>query len=276
MLKVGVVIPTYKRALELDQCIKSLKKNTLNNFTIVVVNDCSDEEVSRVLHVNHPECIEITSTTDLWWTKSINVGLRYLVDNKFDAAILLNDDVTVESGFIDSMMAFFLEHQDNILISKIVDQDNRVWSIGGDVSWPFYGERHISPECQENSISWSPGMGTLIPLKVVNQIGYLDEKAMPQYLSDTDFGLRATRNGWVILLNKSSVVRNNTLSTGGILGEKKLTFKDFRFILFNLRSPDYIKARFIFIFRHAPVGLKTISFITRQLKLVIYFVKRCR
>jgi GT2 family glycosyltransferase len=220
----------------------------------------------------------ITSNQDLWWTKSVNLGLKYLKSEGYNAAILLNDDVTVSDGFIDSMINMHIIKQDTIVISKIIDLDGKPWSMGGYVSWPFYGERHyISHQTSgslKSEISWAPGMGTLIPLSVVEQIGYLNEREMPQYLSDADYGLRATKNGWKFFLNDECYIRNDTSSTGGVDGRQKIGLKELYFMLFNLRSPDYLRARFRFIYKHAPLGLRTISFVIRYTKLFIYFIKR--
>ena len=276
--RIGIIIPTYRRASALNKCIQSVISGSELKCTIVVVNDGSDTKVSDLLCLNYPDCIELTSNEDLWWTKSVNIGLEYLLKNGFSAAILLNDDVTVIPGFVDRMLRSHRQYPKSIVISKVVDQDGMVWSQGGYASWPFHGERHFLshplPSNLRREITWSPGMGTLIPLAVVEKVGFLEERFMPQYLSDADFGLRATRSGCKMDLNQECVVRNDTRTTGGVSEKSRLNFSDLHFILFNVRSPDYLKARFVFIYRHAPFGLRTISFVIRLAKIFIYFIKR--
>lgn len=273
-IKIGVIIPTYRRSYELNKCISSLGRGASNEYTIIVINDGSDEGVSNLLRLSYPNIVEISSTYDLWWTKAINLGLKYLVNHKFEAAIILNDDVEVEREFLENMISWHRLNPADIIVSKIVDQVGNLWAMGGYASWPFAGERHIKSMFSNEKITWSPGMGTLIPLRIVNCIGYLDEKNMPQYLSDVDFGLRATNANIKIIANDSSVVRNNTLTTGGISAKNNLGLKDLKFILFDLRSSDYFKARSVFIFRHAPFGLRTISLVYRLSSILIYFIKR--
>lgn len=277
--KVGVIIPTFKRGNELICCIDSLRNGSNAAFDIVVINDGGCINVSSLLKDKHPQCIEIKSSSDLWWTKSINVGLEYLIENSYDVAILLNDDVTVSKDYIDNIVNTYIENKSNIIISKIIGKDGNIWSLGGVTDWPFNGpihvadERYISVQARRR-ITWSPGMGTLIPIAALSDVGLFDADSFPQYLSDTDFGLRASSKGWNIILNEKCVITNNIDSTGGISHRNPLRWKDLYFIFFDLRSADYLPARTKFTYRHAPRGLRTVSYGVRFLKVLAYFIKR--
>ena len=248
-------------------------------FDIVVINDGGCEDVSALLREKCPECIEIKSKSELWWTRSVNVGFEYLIEKSYEVAILLNDDVIVSCGYIDNIINTYIENKNNIIISKIIDKAGAIWSIGGYTDWPFNGPMHITdkshmPVKARKRITWSPGMGTLIPIAVLSDTGLFDAKSFPQYLSDTDFGLRASAKGWRIILNEKCVVTNNTDTTGGILHRNTLSWKDLYFIFFNLRSADYLPARTKFTYRHAPFGLRTVSCCVRFFKVLAYFLKR--
>lgn len=277
--KVGVVIPTFRRGKELIRCIQTLTGQSQAKFDIVVINDGGDEDVTALLRENCPWCIEITSSFDLWWTKSINFGLEYLLKNDYSAAIILNDDVTLSPAFVEKMIERYQKEEDStLLISKVLDNDGNVWSLGGFVSWPLHGPMHLLVEASSinsaRKITWSPGMGTLIPMKAIREIGFLDDQAFPQYFSDTDFGLRAINKGWKIVLNQECAVYNNISSTGGVSGVRRLKLHDLHFMLFDLRSADNLRARTTFTYRHAPFGLRTISLVIRLSKVLAFFVKR--
>ncbi len=277
--KIGVVIPTYKRAKELIDCIASLCKGSSREFDIVVINDGGCESISTLLKEKFPKCIEIKSADDLWWTRSINKGLDYLITNSYDAAILLNDDVTVSEGYIDRIVNSYILNKNTIIISKIIDREGNVWAMGGRTQWPFEGPVHLLDNktkiAKYSVATWSPGMGTLIPIEALLDVGLLDSDSFPQYLSDTDFGLRASGKGWAFRINNDCVITNNTDSTGGLGQKAKVKLSDIFFLFFNLRSPDYLPARLKFTYRHAPFGLRSISFFIRIVKVLGFFVKRC-
>jgi GT2 family glycosyltransferase len=276
--KIGVVIPTYKRPDPLIQCIQSLRVRCTTDFDIIVINDGGDPDTTSKLRQLQPNCIELVSPRDLWWTKAVNEGLSFLMGREYSAAILLNDDVTVSPGFVDTIARAHQQEPGSIIVSKIVDEQGRIWAMGGYVSWPFIGERHITSIAGRRKgshlIRWSPGMGTLIPLHAVARIGLLDDRNLPQYLSDADFGLRATRAGLRMILNEQCVVHNNTRTTGGLDAKRSPRLSDLQFVLFDRRSADYLKARATFIYRHAPFGLRTISFAIRLAKVAVYLVQR--
>lgn len=276
--RIGIIIPTYRRGEALIKCVQSVRTGSVLAFDVVVINDGGDPAVTDMLRQHCPNVIEITSSCDLWWTKSVNLGLEYLLARGYSAAILLNDDVTVAPGFVGSMAMTHRRNPEAIIISRIIDQHDKIWALGGYTSWPFQGEMHLrtapTPSGSPHKITWSPGMGTLIPLLVAESVGLLDERAMPQYLSDADFGLRATRSGWKIILNQGCVVRNDTRTTGGDSGKRRLHLRDLYFVFFDRRSADYLRARITFIYRHAPFGLRTISLFIRIAKVLLYFLKR--
>lgn len=276
--KIGVVIPTYKRANELRKCIKSVREGAIKDFDIIVINDSCCKKVSKIITENPTNCVEIKSLNDLWWTKSINLGLKYLIEKSYDVAILLNDDVTVSDQFIDNIVDFYVANQNHIVVSKIVDENGNVWAIGGTTNWPFKGPIHNlnSMHVKKNNkkITWSPGMGTLIPIKALLEIGLFDEEAFPQYLSDADFGLRATRKGWNIIVDETSIIMNDTKSTGGMGQKDKMVLRDIYLIFFSMSSADYLPARLKFTFRHAPFGLRLISAISRMVKIFGFIFKR--
>jgi GT2 family glycosyltransferase len=276
--KIGVVIPTYKRANELIDCITSLYKESRKDFDVVVINDGGCENVSSLLRDKFPKCIEIKSADDLWWTKSVNKGLEYLIEKSCDAVILLNDDVTVSEGYIDKIIDNYILSKNTIIISRIVDRNGNVWAMGGRTKWPCHGPTHILENYSTSNrcgvVTWSPGMGTLIPIEALLDVGLLDSVSFPQYLSDTDFGLRASAKGWVFRINNECVIVNNTDSTGGLALKTKVKLSDLFFIFFNLRSSDYLPARLRFTYRHAPFGLRTIAVIIRIVKVCGFFLRR--
>lgn len=277
-IKLGVVIPTHSRPHSLLKCIESLRASAKADYELIIVNDGGDPITSTLLRTAGTNCVELISKSDLWWTASINLGLRYLLERGYNAAVLMNDDVTVDCGFLDTLEMAHRQFPDSVIVSKILDENGAVWALGGDVSWPFRGERHItamtSSESSGQRVLWSPGMGTLIPTQILTTIGLLDERNFPQYLSDADYGLRVTNAGYRILVSDNSIIRNNTQTTGGVSSKTRMKLEDLRFILFDYRSADYLKARAAFIYRHAPRGLRTISLVTRLAKIAAFSLKR--
>jgi GT2 family glycosyltransferase len=98
---------------------------------------------------------------------------------------------------------------------------------------------------------------------------------MPQYLADVDFCLRAKKKGYEILISSNSKLYNNVENTGGIsFDNKKINWEIFKSIFISLRSPDYLRARLIFMIRHCKWYLLPFAIVIRYSRLLIYTMRR--
>ena len=50
MSKVTVIIPTYNRADIIEKSIKSVLDQTYEDFTLIIVDDCSKDNTEEVVH----------------------------------------------------------------------------------------------------------------------------------------------------------------------------------------------------------------------------------
>lgn len=279
---VAVVIPTHRRPALLASCIASVAASEYRNIRIIVVNDGGGEETTRLLAERFPSVIELRSSRDLWWAGAMNEGLRAARKVAAGFCLVLNDDVTVHPAAIGALVAKADANRGAIVCSVIVaaGAEDRVWAAGGGVSWPFRGEFHhvgvrrSGASGQSVVVDWSPGMGTLIPMSVVERIGDYDEKNMPQYLADADLCLRAKRAGFVTLLCPESIIYNRVEMTGGIGSDGAISLGDALWVFTNIRSSEFVRARLTFMFRHCPLPLLVPAVGYRYGRLLAHLARR--
>ena len=104
---------------------------------------------------------------------------------------------------------------------------------------------------------WLPGMGTLIPCSLINDIGYWDDKNFPQYFGDSDFTYRAKLNGYKLLVYPELIIWNTTTSSGMKHNAKlKNFFRSFTDIKskYNIRK----NIKFIRLYGKSPLAYYTI------------------
>ena len=104
-------------------------------------------------------------------------------------------------------------------------------------------------------VDWLPGMGTLIPVEIFQQLRGMDASSFPQYFGDTDFTLRARLAGVPILVCPQSILRNDIDSTGLLWRRGPVDLPRLRMILFSQRSHANFATRLRFWRRHCPAGL---------------------
>jgi glycosyltransferase involved in cell wall biosynthesis len=130
-MKVSVIIPTYNRAHTLKRAINSILSQTINDFEIIVVDDCSTDETNQLVHSFE--------------------NVKYIVNrHKRGPAGARNQGIEVASGdyvaFLDSDDEWFQRHLENsihYLESCSLDASYALWYRMKGSLWEKYSEEWL-------------------------------------------------------------------------------------------------------------------------------------
>jgi GT2 family glycosyltransferase len=93
--------------------------------------------------------------------------------------------------------------------SLIMDK-NKIW-YNGSIYNRFLGyTKHVKSLKSGTKINCLTGMGTLIPIEIVEKLNYWDNVLFPQYYGDTDFTLKAYKLGIKLFINSQMIIYNKT------------------------------------------------------------------
>jgi GT2 family glycosyltransferase len=278
--KVGVVIPCFNGWYFTKRCLNSVRLSSYCNYEIIIVNDGSNDETQLGLKEEFPEAFVFNGDGNLWWSASMNIGIDIAYNRGAEFVLVLNNDVEIERNAISALIDVALNNERAIVGSVVRDisDPQKIWSSGGVMLWPRPGEVQLSSFLGSKNdfqyTEWNPGMGTLIPYSIFQRVEGYDSKNFPQYLGDVDFCLRAIKSGFEILVTSKSIIYNNIDNTGGMsIRGKYLSTKDIWDVFFSYRSPDYLKARLVFIFRHCPAFYVIPALFYRYSRLSIYLLR---
>jgi GT2 family glycosyltransferase len=281
---VCIVIPCFNGWNYTRNCLISIYDSTYKDVKIIIVNDGSTDSTERSLKFEFPDVIIINGDGNLWWTKSMNIGISKALSLGYENILILNNDVIIEKNSILKLIECSSLYPNAIIGSFVYESKNHnmIWSAGGKIKWPWPGEYQVGiGELDleqykiERDVDWLPGMGTLVKSQILKDLNYFDSSYMPQYLSDVDFCLRAKKAGYRIIITSNSKIYNSIENTGGILdNNKKIKLKDFFEMFTSFKSPDYFKARIKFIIRHCQWYNIIFALIIRYSRLTIFFIKR--
>jgi len=110
-VRVGILIPTYKRKDYLEQSLRSAIAQTYPDIEIIVIDNGTTDEIGRyVSGLNDPRITYIKNTTDLGLIGSIRKGMRLFSETVAWCTILPDDDL-LDGYFIESMAAYVEKHQ---------------------------------------------------------------------------------------------------------------------------------------------------------------------
>jgi GT2 family glycosyltransferase len=265
MKRIALVMPVFNNLEFTKKCITTLEPKITHKdlkfceFSMVVIDDGSTDGTGHWLRENHPQVTVLEGDGNLWWSGGVNMGAEYaLREMKSDFILLWNNDVIPSDEYFREMDRLVGEMPDNVVAgSKIFEsgEKRRIWACGGvfnSRTGAIYMIGTGKPDSDEFrkpiSVDWLPGMGTLIPAKVIEKIGYWDAESFPQYHGDSDFTYRAKKAEFDLVVYPELVLSNDK-TTSGLKHEG--TLKGLYLALTSIRSNTRIKTSFRFYQKHA-------------------------
>lgn len=229
--KVFIIIALHNRLNYTKTCLKSLKAQTYKKYSLIIVDDGSTDGTSEFIKRNYPQVQIIPGDGNLWWTKSMALGVESALKQSRpgDFVLSLNNDCFFEKNYLENIIKTSIENGRSIAGSLVIDSTNktRVIEAGIRIDWKksliyglsdkmsdkaaFYKNRSVIKD-----LDTLPGKGTLIPIEVFKKIGNFNYKRLPHYIGDYEFFCRARRNGINLIVSTNSTLYNFSKATGTV------------------------------------------------------------
>lgn len=227
MIEVAVIIPTHNRKLFLEKLLLQLINSAnveISQKLIVVVAGSTDGSI-ETLKSDFP-AVKIIEGNDNWWyTKCMNEGFKAAEEYNPDFILTLNDDVVLADDYFEKLSDVIKTIDNYTIVNSIsltADKPHRIVNGGVKkyIRWRGKSIRYFKPFAEvplDQLTGLYPtwiisGRGILIPYKILKALNYFDEK-FPQYGSDDDFGLRAIKAGYKVLISRDLKIYENTKLT---------------------------------------------------------------
>lgn len=217
--RVLVVIVNYRSAQLTLECLRSLEPERalpeLDIKIVVVENDSGDAAVLERELGQFRDVTLIKAERNGGFSYGNNLGFRFAYEQGWlpDYFHLLNPDTRISPGAIAALVRFLDSHpRAAIAGSRFVNGDGTEWpyafrfpSLLSEVeaglrvglmtkllaNWMVLRPMGDQPE----QVDWIPGASMLVRRELIEQLGGLDEEYF-LYFEETDFCLKAKRNGW--------------------------------------------------------------------------------
>lgn len=222
--QIAVVILTWNNVDYTLTCLRSLAMQRTPHTVYVVDNGSTDTTVADVA-AQFPSVHVIANPTNLGFAAGNNVGLVAAFADGADAALVLNNDTTLDPDALTHLVATAKAHPEAGFLSPVIlfaQPPHRVWFAGARVNRWTGRSRHtqynapsasVIPTVRE--IERATGCAMLVTRACYRQIGGFDT-ALFMYAEDTEYSLRARAHGFTILLVPQSVVYHHvSVSVGG-------------------------------------------------------------
>jgi len=212
---VAVILVNWNGYLLTQRCLLSLEKVSFDNFSVIVVDNGSEDGSFEKLKSEFSFPIFLKNFKNLGFTGGNNTGIVYALEKGFDHVLLLNNDTVVTPDFIDELLKIELMEKNVGMVQPLIlfhESPNIIWSAGGKFHKVLgmsktLGDRkaiHNYP-LKVKELDWATGCCILISSEVIKKVGSL-ESAFFAYFEDVDWSLRVREAGYQIYLAPDSII----------------------------------------------------------------------
>ncbi len=276
MKKLCILIVNYNSTSDTLELIENLKKSTYNKFDILVFDNNSKEDLSRLENVKGIKFVKSDINHGL--TGGVNRALSF-IKNKY--VLLLNPDINIDVDSVNEMLTF-IETDDKIAFvgGAIYNFNNRnkVDAFGGKMNFYTGLAKPLKNESNIRELKFGEYSDACILMfnrEIFQKLKGYDETYF-MYVETEDILLKAMKAGYKVFINPNAKVWHKVY---GSFGGKKSKFSVYhlnrnRYLFMKkhvsfLRYLLFILINFLFVY---PVQL--LLFVKRgQFNLICSFFK---
>ena len=209
--KVAVVIPNLNGATILPLAIDSLLAQTTEAKVIVVENASTDNSL-EILESYGEKITVIVNDQNLGFAGGVNAGIRYALEQDFDAIALFNNDAIAHDAWLENLVKTMDSHPDTGIVTgqiqlgdgKSLDSTGEFYTTWG-LPYPRGREKAITSYTDEEYVFGASGGASLYRASMLKEIGLFDEQFFAYY-EDTDISFRAQLAGWKVRYTPAAIV----------------------------------------------------------------------
>jgi hypothetical protein len=222
---VTAVVLNWNNAPDTIECLESLRAATHPALRVLVVDNGSTDGSELTLRTRFPDLQFLQTGENLGFAGGNNAGIRRALDEGADLVLLLNNDTTVDPGFVDALVAAARSSPDaGMLCPKILfhDRPDVLWYAGASFHpWLGWGRHRGHGQVDRGQFdrveetARPTGCALLVTRALCERVGLLREDFFC-YAEDLEWGLRARKAGFSILYVPASRVWHKiSRATGG-------------------------------------------------------------
>lgn len=196
---IYIILPVFKRVEFTRRFMESVRKTKKTDVLFIIVDDEKSIYSNFYSFMNDKDVVVLKTTGDVWWCKTVSIGIDYLFSNipkeifLKDVVIIANNDVQVQSNIFNILE----ELNDNCIvhpITKLLGTKEIVSSGCKVISWlPFITEHPANFDKPLIEVDMLTARFLCLKGSVLVRNGNINSKLL-QYHGDSEFTLRAKYN----------------------------------------------------------------------------------
>jgi len=222
-MKTSIIIPTYNGLHILIQCIERIRKHTPEEYEIIVIDNNSDDGTVGYLKTQK-DIKAVYNTENVGFARGCNQGIEIASGENI---LFLNNDIIVTEGWLGSMLKLLYSHEKIAMVGPVSNYVSGYQQIPVTYSDISGIDKFAEEYCKKNAgcfrtVRRLVGFCLLAKKKVLDGIGYFDERFGIGNYEDDDLCYRAYKKGYTLKIALDSFVHHIGHVTFNKLGESKL------------------------------------------------------
>ena len=251
---VSIIIPNKDHTRDLDMCLKSIMKNTYDNYEVIVVENNSTEPETEEYYKNIenvcPKARVLRWSGEFNFSKINNFGVK---DANGDYLLFLNNDIeAINNDWLDRMLGFCQREDVGIVGAQLLYPDGIIQHAGvvigfGEIAGHAFVGLHPD-ECKAfgramltQDYSAVTAACLLTKKEIFDKVGGFDEEFKVAF-NDIDYCLRVRELGKKVVYNSFAALTHYESKSRGAedTPEKKQRFAD-EIRMFQERWADILR-----------------------------------
>ena len=215
MKDVAVVICNYNKKEYVMKCVESLKKQTVDNFDIYVVDNASSDGSSDEIRKAYEDTVTlICNDENLGGSGGFNTGIKAAYEAGYKYIVLLDNDVILREDCIESFCSDMQTYSDiGIMGAKILkmDRPDVIQEFGSVVDFSemrfqlaYENEKDPDELPHINECDYVPACALMVRKELIEKAGFMPEENFIYY-DDILWGMRCKRVGYKVAADSRAV-----------------------------------------------------------------------
>ena len=218
MQKATVIIPNWNGMKYLKDCLDSLRNQTCQQFSVLMVDNGSGDDSVAFVKREYPEVELVCFSENTGFCRAVNEGIRRA---KTRYVILLNNDTVCDAAFVEELLKSIERRKCFSCAAAMVQlYQKELMDDAGDyysaLGWAFAAGKGkpVTKYRKERRIFASCGGAAIYDRRLMEKTGFFDE-AHFAYLEDVDLGYRSQICGYQNYFAPKAIVYHAGSGTSG-------------------------------------------------------------
>jgi GT2 family glycosyltransferase len=215
---VYIVTLNWNRCADTLAFLESCAQQSFPHFRMLVVDNGSSDGSLAAISTRFPHVEQIANGRNLGFAAGANVGLRHALKHGADYVFLANNDTTLATDALATLVAAAETHGAAIASPAIfyASAPERVWWLGGRRRpWLLEVMPLDAPGQEPFMVDFVTGCGMLISRRCLETVGLFDEQFF-MYYEDSDYCLRVQHAGLrTLVVPRARMWHKVATSSGG-------------------------------------------------------------